>query len=83
MQGYPTLKLWKDCRGAFLVPSSGLLGQDGRMQDYNGGRDFNSMKREAAHVAIFLLDGRGRLALAGLAQSFLPSPCPTRLQNLI
>ncbi|CAJ1422766.1 unnamed protein product [Effrenium voratum] len=30
VQGYPTLKLWKD----------------GRMQDYNGGRDFNSMKRE-------------------------------------
>ncbi|CAE7537208.1 SEP2 [Symbiodinium pilosum] len=30
VQGYPTLKLWKD----------------GRMQDYNGGRDFNSLKRE-------------------------------------
>ncbi|CAK9042868.1 unnamed protein product [Durusdinium trenchii] len=30
VQGYPTLKLWKD----------------GRMQDYNGGRDYNSLKRE-------------------------------------
>lgn len=30
VQGYPTLKLWKD----------------GKMNDYNGGRDFNSMKRE-------------------------------------
>ena len=31
VQGYPTLKLWKD----------------GKMSDYNGGRDFNSLKREA------------------------------------
>lgn len=30
VQGYPTLKLWKD----------------GKMSDYNGGRDFNSLKRE-------------------------------------
>lgn len=44
MQGYPTLKLWK----AVLLKRGVLPKKDGRMQDYNGGRDFNSMKREAS-----------------------------------